>query len=95
MVWVKMKTRSGKTRYGVYRYGTLRSTRRQISYETKEALVRYRKRSKSDRVIGQIAKSKTIRQQIAVNGINVSFGTTSGGAIELTIYEFNLDRSEW
>ena len=95
MVWVKMKTRSGKTRYGVYRYGTLRSTRRQISYETKEALVRYRKRSKSDRVIGQIAKSKTIRQQIAVNGINVSFGTTSGGAIELTIYEFNLDRAEW
>ena len=95
MVWVKMKTRGGKTRYGVYRYGTLRSTRRQISYETKEALVRYRKRSKSDRVVGQIAKSKTIRQQIAVNGINVSFGTTSGGAIELTIYEFNLDRSEW
>lgn len=95
MVWVKMKTRSGKTRYGVYRYGTLRSTRRQISYETKEALVRYRKRRKSDRVIGQIAKAKTIRQQIAVDGINVSFGTTSGDAINLTIYEFNLDRSEW
>ncbi len=95
MVWVKMKTRSGKTRYGVYRYGTLRSTRRQISYETKEALVRYRKRRKSDRVIGQIAKAKTIRQQIAVDGINVSFGTTSGDAVNLTIYEFNLDRSEW
>ena len=95
MVWVKMKTRSGKIRYGVYRYGTLRSTRRQISYETKEALVRYRKRRKSDRVIGQIAKSKTIRQQIAVDGINVSFGTTSGDAVNLTIYEFNLDRSEW
>ena len=95
MVWVKMKTRSGKTRYGVYRYGTLRSTRRQISYETKEALVRYRKRRKSDRVIGQIAKAKTIRQQIAVDGINVSFDTTSGGAVNLTIYEFNLDRSEW
>ncbi len=95
MVWVKMKTRSGKTRYGVYRYGTLRSTRRQISYETKEALVRYRKRRKSDRVIGQIAKAKTIRQQIAVDGINVSFGTTSGDAVNLTIYEFNLDGSEW
>lgn len=95
MVWVKMKTRSGKTRYGVYRYGTLRSTRRQISYETKEALVRYRKRRKSDRVIGQIAKAKTIRQQIAVDGINVSFGTTSNEAVNLTIYEFNLDRSEW
>lgn len=95
MVWVKMKTRSGKTRYGVYRYGTLRSTRRQISYETKEAFVRYRKRRKSDRVIGQIAKAKTIRQQIAVDGINVSFGTTSGDAVNLTIYEFNLDRSEW
>lgn len=95
MVWVKMKTRSGKIRYGVYRYGTLRSTRRQISYETKEALVRYRKRRKSDRVIGQIAKAKTIRQQIAVDGINVSFGTTSGDAVNLTIYEFNLDRSEW
>ena len=95
MVWVKMKTRSGKTRYGVYRYGALMSTRRQISYETKEALVRYRKRRKSDRVIGQIAKSKTIRQQIAVDGINVSFGTTSNNAVNLTIYEFNLDRSEW
>lgn len=95
MVWVKMKTRSGKTRYGVYRYGTLRSTRRQISYETKEALVRYRKRRKSDRVIGQIAKAKTIRQQIAVDGINVSFGTTSNEAVNLTIYELNLDRSEW
>lgn len=95
MVWVKMKTRSGKTRYGVYRYGTLRSTRRQISYETKEALVRYRKRRKSDRVIGQIAKAKTIRQQIAVDGINVSFGTTSNNAVNLTIYEFNLDGSEW
>ena len=95
MVWVKMKTRSGKTRYGVYRYGTLRSTRRQISYETKEALVRYRKRRRSDKVIGKIAKAKTIRQQIAVDGINVSFDTTSGGAVNLTIYEFNLDRSEW
>lgn len=95
MVWVKMKTRSGKTRYGVYRYGTLRSTRRQISYETKEALVRYRKRRRSDKVIGKIAKAKTIRQQIAVDGINVSFGTTSGGAVNLTIYEFDLDRSEW
>ncbi len=95
MVWVKMKTHSGKTRYGVYRYGTLRSTRRQISYETKEALVRYRKRRKSDRVIGQIAKAKTIRQQIAVDGINVSFGTTSNEAVNLTIYELNLDRSEW
>lgn len=95
MVWVKMRTRSGKTRYGVYRYGTLRSTRRQISYETKEALVRYRKRRRSDKVIGKIAKAKTIRQQIAVDGINVSFGTTSGGAVNLTIYEFNLDRSEW
>ena len=95
MVWVKMKTRSGKTRYGVYRYGTLRSTRRQISYETKEALVRYRKRRRSDKVIGKIAKAKTIRQQIAVDGINVSFGTTSGDAVNLTIYEFNLDRSEW
>lgn len=95
MVWVKMKTRSGKTRYGVYRYGTLRSTRRQISYETKEALVRYRKRRRSDKVIGKIAKAKTIRQQIAVDGINVSFGTTSGGAVNLTIYEFDLDRPEW
>ena len=95
MVWVKMKTRSGKTRYGVYRYGTLRSTRRQISYETKEALVRYRKRRRSDKVIGKIAKAKTIRQQIAVDGINVSFDTTSGGAVNLTIYEFNLARSEW
>ena len=71
MVWVKMKTRSGKTRYGVYRYGTLRSTRRQISYETKEALVRYRKRRKSDRVIGQIAKAKTIRQQIEIGRAHV------------------------
>lgn len=95
MVWVKMKTRSGKTRYGVYRYGTLRSTRRQISYETKEALVRYRKRHKSDKVIGQIAVAKTIRQQIAVDSFGHSFGTTSGGEIKLTIYEFDLDRSEW
>ena len=54
MVWVKMKTRSGKTRYGVYRYGTLRSTRRQISYETKEALVRSSSPSKLQNLVDSV-----------------------------------------